>query len=1032
MYRQKVLFKSRIFHLLLFTFFLTFSSGYAQSIEGEKGADLHSLQPPELLNSQGQIIITPEELFSTQYTDSVETFSLNISNNGSSTVSYEIFNTQLRTVLHSGFNIDQSSIEGSVSSGSSADVLSESGENPPRTSLASMPLNSFDCNDAEGLIIQDNGEIDNGYGGNPTIVDEVIIVESFSIDEPSSFGTVCISIISLGAESLDFELVIYSVDESGEPGEELFSTWATAEDLPDGIPDEPAWYTIDLSGAALLAEPGTYLIGARYQPQDPNIFIAADESSDEQGNGWFYTDDSDEWVPIEEQFSNYKNMLIRPQLTEPLACMSPEEVSWISVADDTGDVAPGETEQAAVTLDSSGLSEGTYEALLCVLSNDPQAGLTEIPVTMEVLPAPPAVEVNPEELNPVAEEGSEITENIIISNTGDGELDWTAGSTSETRLGTTTPGFQEFNTTGMQHPLNSFDCEEADGLIILDSGTIDNGYSGNPSTIDEITMTESFSPQDGGVLGTVCLSFMSQGPESLDFELVVYLDNSNDDGPGQQIASIPATAEDLPEAETNIEAEYWVTVDLSNLNIIVQDGERIYIGAKWSPPSPNVFLAADESSSVTGEGFVNLDDGWVPIQNHFSQYKALMIRPQFMDLTGCFDPEGTDWISLSAGSGITAPGQETEITATFSAENLSPGIYEAQVCFLTNDPEKPVIGIPVSFTVEEAADLAEVWPGDTNNDGIVSLSDVLTMGAFWGEEGPARDNDGSGWEPQEATLWEDEPAATWADANGDGVIDEDDLSVIMQHMGNTQPDYEPTDAEPISETNLPAAEPGSIVTAILTQVPEDILGAAFYLTIDGGNNPEWTIRSYEAGDWAQEWISDDMMLSLDFSDTSDFGIVWAHKGEAAPSQAQDLVTIEIEAGEGWNGDLRLLVNQVHILDENLVQESLGGVIVDITVDGPVNTPADTELPVVTKLKQNYPNPFNPTTNVQFDLASEAEVLLEVYNVLGQHVSTLVQGEMMQAGSHSITFDGSRLNSGVYFIRMQAGMEQFTKSMTLVK
>ncbi|MCH8557704.1 MAG: T9SS type A sorting domain-containing protein [Balneolia bacterium] len=958
---------------------------------------------------------------------------MNISNNGNSTLTYEIFNTQTQTVLHSGFSSDQQLNVGNISSGSSADLLSATEGTPPRTSIAFMPHNTFDCEGAEGLIIQDNGEIDNGYSGNPNLVDEVIVAESFSIQDPSSFGTICISLLSLGSESLDFELVIYSADEStGAPDEELFSVWATAEDLPDGLPDEPAWYTVDLSGAALLAEPGTYIIGARFQPQDPNVFVAADESSDEQGNGWFYTDDADEWVPLTTQFPDYKNLLIRPQLTEPLACMSPEEVSWISVADDSGDVAPGETEQALVTLDSSGLTEGTYEALLCVLSNDPEAGLTEVPVTMEVLPDPPVAEVNPEELNPAAEEGSQTTETITISNSGIGELEWTAGTTSETRYGTSAPGFQEYNTSSMQQPLSSFDCDEADGLIILDAGIIDNGYSGNPAMIDEVTITESFSPEDGGVLGTVCLSFMSQGPESLDFELVVYQDNPNADGPGVEIASVQATAEDLPEAETGIEAEYWVTADLSGLNIIVEDGERVYIGAKWSPPSPNVFLAADESSSVTGEGYIDLDDGWQPIQNQFTEYKAMMIRPQFMDLSGCFDPEGTDWISLSATDGIIASGQETEITATFDSENLSPGTYEAQVCFLTNDPDNSVVAIPVSFTVEEVPDLAEVWPGDTNNDGVVSLSDVLTIGAFWGEEGPARDDDGTSWEPNEAEFWENEPAATWADANGDGVIDDDDLSIIVQHQGNTQPDYEPSDEAPISESNLPSAEPGSIITATLTQVPDDILGAAFYFTIDGGNSPEWTIHSFEAGDWAQEWITDDMLLSLDYIDGSDFGIVWAHKGEAAPSQAQNLVTVEIEAGEGWNGDLNLLVNQVNVLDENLEQASLSGVIVDITVEDPVDTPTDTELPQVTKLNQNYPNPFNPTTNVQFDLASQAEVVLEVYNVLGQHVSTLISGEMMQAGSHSVTFDGSRLNSGVYFIRMQAGSEQFTKSMTLVK
>lgn len=67
---------------------------------------------------------------------------------------------------------------------------------------------------------------------------------------------------------------------------------------------------------------------------------------------------------------------------------------------------------------------------------------------------------------------------------------------------------------------------------------------------------------------------------------------------------------------------------------------------------------------------------------------------------------------------------------------------------------------------------------------------------------------------------------------------------------------------------------------------------------------------------------------------------------------------------------------------------------------------------------NYPNPFNPTTKIEYGVPEEAEVLLNVYNVLGQKVATLVD-ETKGPGFYSADFDGSRLASGFYIARLIA-------------
>ncbi len=84
-----------------------------------------------------------------------------------------------------------------------------------------------------------------------------------------------------------------------------------------------------------------------------------------------------------------------------------------------------------------------------------------------------------------------------------------------------------------------------------------------------------------------------------------------------------------------------------------------------------------------------------------------------------------------------------------------------------------------------------------------------------------------------------------------------------------------------------------------------------------------------------------------------------------------------------------------------------------------------------KLEQNYPNPFNPTTAISYQLSAVSNVTLKVYDILGREVATLVDGRE-NAGKYSVTFDGSRFASGVYFYRLDANGNVFTKKLILIK
>lgn len=109
------------------------------------------------------------------------------------------------------------------------------------------------------------------------------------------------------------------------------------------------------------------------------------------------------------------------------------------------------------------------------------------------------------------------------------------------------------------------------------------------------------------------------------------------------------------------------------------------------------------------------------------------------------------------------------------------------------------------------------------------------------------------------------------------------------------------------------------------------------------------------------------------------------------------------------------------------------VVAIVGADGAYATSNEpTTQPVSFELKQNYPNPFNPTTTIQFSLASAQNVTLEVYNMLGQKVASLIQGQNMPAGVHSQTFDASSLASGMYVYRISTPEFAQTRSMMLIK
>jgi len=141
------------------------------------------------------------------------------------------------------------------------------------------------------------------------------------------------------------------------------------------------------------------------------------------------------------------------------------------------------------------------------------------------------------------------------------------------------------------------------------------------------------------------------------------------------------------------------------------------------------------------------------------------------------------------------------------------------------------------------------------------------------------------------------------------------------------------------------------------------------------------------------------------------------------------------AGHGTTTEIQ----SYSFVDKNIGSGNYSYRLKQIDYNGTYSYSNTVEAEIVVKeysLSQNYPNPFNPSTIIRFSLMADSKVSLKIFDVLGQEVATLINGQM-SAGSQTVNFDASHMNSGVYFYRLDAdGVDgqkfSSTKKMILTK
>ncbi|MEO7064095.1 MAG: GEVED domain-containing protein, partial [Dokdonella sp.] len=290
----------------------------------------------------------------------------------------------------------KAAMSGEVPMPKALDLLSASGGFPPFASaiLASDPA----CDTTvTGMISHDHGGVpENGYGWNASAGADARMADKFTPTAyPATFSTVCVSLLTnTGLTAVPVKIIVYADDGTGgAPGTLLGSVDVTANNIGTGLVE--SFQAFDISSMNLSIASGSVYIGVQWDATasgTAGLFVGADETSASAG-GYSYTTADGAWSPTEVGQVNYKALYIRAVEgaggPPGIGCDSPSNVPWLSVNPATGTVSPMSSKNIALTINPATLAVGNYSGLLCVNTNDATQPRIEVPVTLQVTPAPP-------------------------------------------------------------------------------------------------------------------------------------------------------------------------------------------------------------------------------------------------------------------------------------------------------------------------------------------------------------------------------------------------------------------------------------------------------------------------------------------------------------------------------------------------------------------------------------------------------------------------------------------------------------------
>lgn len=192
------------------------------------------------------------------------------------------------------------------------------------------------------------------------------------------------------------------------------------------------------------------------------------------------------------------------------------------------------------------------------------------------------------------------------------------------------------------------------------------------------------------------------------------------------------------------------------------------------------------------------------------------------------------------------------------------------------------------------------------------------------------------------------------------------------------------------------------------------------------------LHSTESGEHRIEWSLNDIpegwMAEIENPNT----------GEVISLESQSSYSFDFQSAKekadrdfSMNADLFGFMEEKSSEKEKTLKNS-SDLILRISPELATNNETDLDIPLEVELYQNYPNPFNPSSVIRFGVPTKSRIKLEVFDILGRKVATLLNGDSKSAGRYNVQFRGDNLASGMYLYRLEVADKVLVKKMILIK